>query len=66
MPPGQVIDPTGAGDAYRAGFYAGLSRDMGLEECGRLGAAAASFAIEVAGPVGKLPTWDEVRERAGL
>ena len=64
--PKQVTDPTGAGDAYRAGFYAGLSRNKTLDECGWLGAAAASFAIEVNGPVGRLPTWEEVLERSGL
>ena len=61
-----VVDPTGAGDAYRAGFYAGLSRQKSLDECGWLGAAAASFAIEVSGPVGKLPSWEEVLGRAGF
>lgn len=64
--PKQVIDPTGAGDAYRAGFYAGLSRNKTLDECGWLGAAAASFAIEVSGPVGKLPSWEDVKLRSGL
>ena len=64
--PKAVVDPTGAGDAYRAGFYAGLSRNKTLDECGWLGAAAASFAIEVSGPVGKLPTWEEINDRAGL
>jgi sugar/nucleoside kinase (ribokinase family) len=64
--PGKILDPTGAGDAYRAGFYAGLSRGMDLECCGTLGAAAASFAIGAEGPVGKLPTWEEVAERAGI
>jgi len=39
--PKRILDPTGAGDAYRAGFYAGLSRGMDLECCGRLGAAGA-------------------------
>ncbi len=64
--PREVVDPTGAGDAYRAGFYAGLSRNKPMDECGWLGAAAASFAIEVAGPVGKLPSWEEVLERTSL
>ncbi len=64
--PKKILDPTGAGDAYRAGFYAGLSRGMDLEACGTLGASAASFAIETMGPVGRLPTWDEVAERAGI
>ncbi|MDO9537671.1 MAG: carbohydrate kinase family protein [Thermoplasmata archaeon] len=62
--PKKILDPTGAGDAYRAGFYAGLSRGMDLESCGRLGASASSFTIGVHGPVGILPTWDEVLERA--
>ena len=64
--PKKILDPTGAGDAYRAGFYAGLGRGMDLECCGTLGAAAASFAIEVRGPVGRLPKWDEVAERAKI
>jgi sugar/nucleoside kinase (ribokinase family) len=64
--PRKILDPTGAGDAYRAGFYAGLSRGMDLEACGTLGAAAASFAIGAEGPVGKLPGWDEVRELAKI
>jgi sugar/nucleoside kinase (ribokinase family) len=64
--PKKVLDPTGAGDAYRAGFYAGLSRGMDLEACGTLGASAASFALGARGPVGKLPTWDEVYERAKI
>lgn len=64
--PKKMLDPTGAGDAYRAGFYAGLSRGMDLEACGTMGAAAASFAVEVRGPVGILPGWDDITSRAGL
>jgi sugar/nucleoside kinase (ribokinase family) len=64
--PRKIVDPTGAGDAYRAGFYAGLSRGFDLETCGMLGSSASSFAIGVRGPVGKLPTWDETLERADL
>lgn len=62
--PSVVLDPTGAGDAYRAGFYAGLSRNMDLEKCGLLGASASSFIIEAEGPVGRLPGWEEVLARA--
>jgi adenosine kinase len=39
------IDPTGAGDAYRAGLLAGLADNFSLEQCGALGATVASFAI---------------------
>ncbi|MDP3741219.1 MAG: carbohydrate kinase family protein [bacterium] len=44
--PLRVLDPTGAGDAYRAGFLKGLVLGYNLEVCGALGATAASFAVE--------------------
>ena len=44
--PEQVLDPTGAGDAYRAGFIYGLVNDMDLEICGRLGSITAVYAVE--------------------
>jgi sugar/nucleoside kinase (ribokinase family) len=64
--PKKIKDPTGAGDAYRAGFYAGMSRKMDMEMCGLLGASAASFILEVEGPLGKLPTFKEVLARASM
>ena len=42
----QFADPTGAGDAFRGGFLAGLQRGFELEICGRLGAVAAAYAVE--------------------
>lgn len=44
--PDTLIDPTGAGDAYRAGFLYGYLRQWQLPKCGRLGAVMASFIIE--------------------
>jgi len=41
-----VIDPTGAGDAYRAGFIAGLAKHYPLEKCAKMGALSAVYAIE--------------------
>lgn len=41
-----VKDPTGAGDAYRAGIIKGLAAGLSLEQCGRLGATAAVYAVE--------------------
>lgn len=44
--PTKVVDPTGAGDAWRGGFLAGLQRGFDMQICGQMGAVAASFAIE--------------------
>lgn len=44
-----VIDPTGAGDAYRAGFLAGYIHDLPLPVCGRMGALAAAYTVELMG-----------------
>jgi len=43
--PASVVDTTGAGDAYAAGFLFGLARGWPLGRCGRAGAAAAAEAI---------------------
>lgn len=44
--PDKITDPTGAGDAYIAGFLYGYINSLNLVQCGQLGAALASFAIE--------------------
>lgn len=44
-----VVDPTGAGDAWRAGFLAGIEKGFDLQTCGQIGSVAASFAIEAYG-----------------
>lgn len=62
--PRKVVDTTGAGDAYRAGFYAGLSHKLSLEGCGAVASACASFAVESLGGQARLPSWEEVQRRA--
>lgn len=49
-PVGEVIDTTGAGDQYAAGFLFGLSRDLPLADCARLGHIAAAEVISHFGP----------------
>ena len=43
--PAQVVDTTGAGDAYAAGFLTGHAAGRALAVCGRLGSLAAAAAI---------------------
>lgn len=62
--PRAVVEITGAGDAYRAGFYAGLSRGYDLRRCALLGSAVASFVIEEKGTQTNLPTWEQAIARA--
>jgi len=45
----KVLDPTGAGDAYRAGLIKGLIYDFSLEEAAKLASVVAGFAIECQG-----------------
>ncbi|WP_426560892.1 carbohydrate kinase family protein [Angustibacter sp. McL0619] len=42
-------DPTGVGDAFRAGFLAGLSWDLGLTRCAQVGSMLATYVIETVG-----------------
>jgi sugar/nucleoside kinase (ribokinase family) len=44
-PVSQVIDTTGAGDLFAAGFLAGLAQERGLEQSLRMGAIAAAEVI---------------------
>ncbi|MBW1698843.1 MAG: carbohydrate kinase family protein [Deltaproteobacteria bacterium] len=44
--PETVIDPTGAGDAFRAGLIKGLVMKKDLSVCAQMGAVCASFAVE--------------------
>jgi sugar/nucleoside kinase (ribokinase family) len=46
----RVLDTTGAGDLYAAGFLFGFTRGAPLPECGRLGSIAASEVISHVGP----------------
>lgn len=46
----KVMDTTGAGDAYAAGFLYGYTEGMDLYKCGELGSAAAAEVIQIMGP----------------
>ncbi|AMA54819.1 adenosine kinase [Bradyrhizobium sp. CCGE-LA001] len=46
FPVDKVIDTTGAGDLFAAGFLYGLARNFGYKQCGELGALAAAEVIQ--------------------
>lgn len=46
VPVQEVLDPTGAGDAYRAGLLKGLHSGLDVEVSAELGSVCSSFAIE--------------------
>ncbi len=62
-PPRSVEDPTGAGDAYRAGFFAAYERGLDLKTCGRVGSLAATYAVEHYGTQRHQFTLQEFSER---
>lgn len=49
VPASHVADPTGVGDAFRAGFLAGLSWGLSHERCAQVGALLATHVVETVG-----------------
>jgi sugar/nucleoside kinase (ribokinase family) len=64
-PAERVIDSTGAGDLYAAGFLYGLTNGKDLTGCGKLGSLAAAEVISHYGARPETPLKD-LAERAGL
>ncbi len=60
----QVVNPTGAGDAFRAGLLFGLEKKWSLTDCCRLGAAMGSKVVEIEGTQLDALDLEEVWERA--
>jgi adenosine kinase len=56
-------DPTGAGDAYRAGLVAGLLRGLDLEAAGRVASLAATYVVEQVGTVEHAYTFVDFSQR---
>jgi adenosine kinase len=61
--PRAVVDPTGAGDAFRAGFVLGMRRGWPWPVVGRVAALTAVYAIEHRGPQGHSYKPVEFRDR---
>jgi adenosine kinase len=50
VPPKEILDPTGIGDAYRAGLIKGLAMGLSWEVACRIGSLAATYVLETHGP----------------
>ena len=59
----EVRDPTGCGDAYRAGLIYGLLNNLDLVTSCRIGSVMGAFKIAVQGPQNHAPTLDEIVNR---
>lgn len=49
VPVESPADPTGVGDAFRAGFLTGLASGLGHERCAQLGSLLAAYVLETVG-----------------
>ncbi len=58
-----VLDPTGAGDAYRAGLLKGIVTSKDIKTAAKIGAVAAAYAIENYGTQEHHFTYEEFVER---
>ncbi len=60
----RVVDVTGAGDSFRAGFYAALYRGFDVPEALVVASAVSSFVVKEVGALTNTPTWEAALERA--
>jgi adenosine kinase len=61
--PDKLVDPTGCGDAYRAGLLYGIANGMDWQSCGQLGALIGSLKIASRGGQNHRFTRDEIAQR---
>lgn len=59
----ELVDTTGAGDLYAAGFLYGYTSGRSLADCGALGSLAAGLVIQQVGPRPRQSLQDEARQR---
>ena len=64
-PPSRIADPTGVGDAFRAGLIKGLALGLPWSTAGRIGTLAATYVLETEGPQTHHYTLTEFAARYG-
>lgn len=63
VPADNVVDPTGAGDAYRVGFIAGFLQALPWDKCARIASTVAVYAVEKYGTQNHRFTREELATR---
>ncbi|MGD0711145.1 MAG: adenosine kinase [Bacteroidales bacterium] len=58
-----VVDTTGAGDLYAAGFLYGLLNEISMTECGRIGSLLGKHVIEQIGAKISDKDWEDIRKK---
>ncbi len=61
--PTTAVDPTGAGDSYRAAFLSLFLRDNDIKTCGRFASTVSSYIVETQGTQTNIPTADQALAR---
>ncbi|MEK5480257.1 sugar kinase [Paenibacillus sp. FSL R5-0407] len=62
----QIVDTTGAGDAFWSGFYSGLVKGYTLQQSLNLGFAVSAYKLKFLGAVIDLPQLEEIRQMYSL
>lgn len=58
----RIVEPTGCGDAFCAGFLTGVGLEMEPEECVVLGTACAAFVLQEMGATSGLKEFDVIKD----
>ena len=58
-----AVDPTGAGDSYKAGFLSQFINGASLEDSAKFASSVSSFVVEKQGCQTNMPTYDEAYNR---
>lgn len=66
FPVGKVIDTTGAGDFYAAGFLYGLTCGCSLKKCAQISSILAGQVIQTVGTELKPEQWNEIKLNIGM
>jgi len=62
----EVVDTTGAGDAFWSGFYAGMIKGHTLENALKLGFAVSAYKLKHVGAVVELPRLEDIKDQYGI